>query len=140
MDASIVHILQEVNSTETTHKNKAKLIRFGMILLKKIGFRDDCTAKIFKATRQCVARWINRFLQFGIVGLEDLPRSGRPRLLNSIEEEIIDEQILSSLPKECNDEQPTGNSIKKNINDKLNVNISLISVYRLLNKLKYSYL
>ncbi len=37
-----------------------------------------------------------------------------------IEEEIIDDHILASVPKEYNEEQPTGNSLIKIIKEQLN--------------------
>lgn len=139
MEANIVQDLQEVNDSIEKSKNKAKLIRFGMVILKKIGFSDDTTADIFKVTRQSVAKWVKRFDKSGFVGLGDLPRSGRPRLLNNNEEKIIDNHILSAVPKEFSEQQSTGRSISVDINDLFNKKISLTSVYRILTKLEYSY-
>ncbi len=139
MDANISHILQQVNDTDLISKNKSRLIRFGMIVLNKLGFSHDFTAEIFKVTRQCVAKWVKRFCDFGFVGLKDLPRCGRPRSLDLDEEKVIDESILALAPKESIEEQLTGDSILKIIQKQLNKNISMRSIYRLLTKLKYSY-
>lgn len=139
MDANISYILQQVNDSELISKNKSRLVRFGMILLNKLGYSNDYTAEIFKVTRQCVAKWVKRFDDFGLVGLKDHSRCGRPKVLKLAEEKIIDESILSIMPKEKIEEQLTGDSVLKIIEKQFCKNISMRSVYRLLTKLKYTY-
>ena len=46
-------------------------------------------AKIYEVTRQTVSNWIEYWQEFGIVGLYDHPRSGRPPKLNFFEKETV---------------------------------------------------
>lgn len=104
-------ILQQVKSRLREMPEEVKKLK--QILSRRIdhnGNKERCSvvlsclemdsinkiAKIHSKPRQYVKRWLGRFLDGGILGLNDSPRSGRPNSLsaNSIEE--INEICLTS--------------------------------------------
>lgn len=57
-----------------------QVIRAKMILLAAQGLGNDDIAQQLGARREIVSRWRKRFFERRLVGLEDLPRTGRPRV------------------------------------------------------------
>src|SRR5215470_9879519 len=55
--------------------------RASIILLLTVGTAKQEIAEQLGIARQTVLRWEQRFLQRGIEGLNDAPRSGRPRII-----------------------------------------------------------
>ncbi len=63
-------------------KNNRKKERLHAICMIKINEHTIAeTAKEMFYTYQCVRNWLDRFEEFGLNGLEDLPRSGRSPLI-----------------------------------------------------------
>lgn len=59
------------------------------ILLSAQGFSIDDIARIRRTHRNSISRWINRWNKDGLASLEDLKRSGRPKILTDAEEDRI---------------------------------------------------
>ena len=63
-------------------KNNRKKERLHAMCMIKINEHTIAkTAKEMFCTYQCVRNWLCRFEEYGLEGLEDLPRSGRPPLI-----------------------------------------------------------
>lgn len=45
--------------------------------------------------RSCVAKWRKRYLEYGIEGLKDLPRPGKPRVITAEQETLVIEKACS---------------------------------------------
>lgn len=56
------------------------------LLLSHRGFKIDEIAQAYAVDRETVVRWFNRWEQWGIVGLQDQVRSGRPEKLTPQEQ------------------------------------------------------
>lgn len=57
-----------------------KVVRAKMILLAAQGLGNDDIAHQLGTRREIVSRWRKRFFEQRLGGLEDLPRTGRPRV------------------------------------------------------------
>ena len=57
-----------------------KVCRARMILLAARGLRNDEIAAALSVGRDVVSLWRKRFFQQRLAGLEERPRSGRPRI------------------------------------------------------------
>ena len=69
-----------------TNENFRVRNRSHAILLSAEGYPIDQIAVICKAHRNAVSRWLERWKEFGVDGLADGSRSGRPRVLSDVEE------------------------------------------------------
>lgn len=104
-------ILQQVKSHLIEIPEEVKKLK--QILSRRIdhnGIKERCSvvlsclemdsiskiAKIHSKPRQYVKRWLERFLDGGILGLNDSPRSGRPNSLSANSIEKINEICLTS--------------------------------------------
>jgi len=50
-------------------------------------------------TKQTVAKWRSRFVEFRLEGLLDAPRSGAPRMIDDGRVEAVVAKTLESMPK-----------------------------------------
>lgn len=57
----------------------AEVVRAKMILLAAEGGSNDAIAARLDTRREVVSQWRKRFFEDRLAGLEDHPRSGRPR-------------------------------------------------------------
>jgi transposase len=56
--------------------------RAKMILLAAEGWSNDAIARSLRTPREVVSLWRKRFFEQRLAGLEDQPRSGRPRVFS----------------------------------------------------------
>jgi transposase len=63
--------------------------RLHMVLLADRGFSVAQIAAIYECSAATVRQWLGRFASDGVVGLRDLPRSGRPRTADAAAREQI---------------------------------------------------
>src|SRR5439155_26015041 len=56
-----------------------EVLRAKMILLAAEGWSNDAIARSLRTRREVVSLWRKRFFEERLAGLEDQPRSGRPR-------------------------------------------------------------
>jgi transposase len=68
------------------------------ILLSFEKYPIDEIAGICGVHRNAVSRWIDRFNEFGLKGLGDVPKNGRPPILN-LEEQAITVEIAMRNPR-----------------------------------------
>lgn len=57
---------------------KRQYLRARVVLLAADGHINTSIAEKLDYTRDCVVEWRSRFVEQGLDGLSDLPRSGRP--------------------------------------------------------------
>ena len=60
-------------------RSYAEVVRAKMILLAADGLSNDVIAERCDTRREVVSQWRKRFFEKRLAGLEDHPRSGRPR-------------------------------------------------------------
>jgi transposase len=73
--------------------------RAQIVLLLGDGLSQGEVARRVGVTRPVVAKWLKRFVESGLDGLDDAPRSGRPRTV--LDEQVADivRQTLETTPK-----------------------------------------
>ena len=54
------------------------VVRAKIILMLHQGYSYDMVKAELKVGREAIAKWKKRFIQYGIEGLHDAPRSGKP--------------------------------------------------------------
>src|SRR5438874_13346917 len=68
-------------------------MRAHSVLLSNREYSIDEIADIYEADRDRVTAWIDNWLELRYEGLLDLPKSGRPPLLNEKEQEQVKELV-----------------------------------------------
>jgi transposase len=82
-------------SLEDVYRHDARFVvrqRAHAILLSAKGYTITQLQEIFAVDRDTVSAWITRFERFGMTGLQDLPRSGRPPIYT--DDEVLQLQAL----------------------------------------------
>jgi transposase len=139
MDANIIQILQEVNNEGQRSKVLKLVKRFTIVLLNKLDFSMGTIGRILNVSRNTVSYWCNRFEEDPHGGLMDLPRAGWPKILSSEEEKEVGELLDSSLEKITVESPLAGNDLKNFIKEQFNKICSLSYIYRVIEKLGFSY-
>jgi putative transposase len=93
------------------------------------------TAKLLKVERKTVRGWLKKFIKFGLDGLSDEHRSGRPPRLGKDQEPAFTEAVVQ-LQKDREGGRITGTDIQKLAEEKFNAKLSLDRIYTLLAQLK----
>ena len=76
----------------------AEQARARMILLSSQGLSGQEVSRRVGVTAQTVSKWRTRFDQYGIDGLTDAPRTGRPRTINDEKVHEVIEKTLQTKP------------------------------------------
>ena len=86
----------ELKTLEDAHKDHQTARvrkRAHVIILSNKGYKMQNIADICGLDRHAVSRVIDNWNEFGILGLYDAPRSGRPRILTPEDEEFVHELV-----------------------------------------------
>ena len=94
----------EEKTLEEVVKNQSharQRMRAHGVLLSHRGFKIDEIARIYAVDRDTVVRWFNRWEQWGIIGLQDQVRRGRPEKLTPEEQRRVQQlfKIHARAPK-----------------------------------------
>ena len=77
--------------------SQQKSIQMKMRLLALAHFKDGQSrtqiAKFLKVSRTSVNKWVQTFLEEGLEGLQEKPRTGRPAFLNTQQREQLSQYI-----------------------------------------------
>lgn len=97
------------------------------------------TSKMISIERHSIGIWYTRFKNFGLCGLEDLPKSGRPpKLARESESEFI--QNIVALQNSRNGGRVTGYDIQKMACDDFDADYADDSIYTVLKRLDVSWI
>lgn len=88
--------ISNLEELHKNHKNHAPRARSHAVLLNANGFTVSKIVEIIGVCRQTVATWLHEWENNGICGLIDLPRPGRPRILNNVQEIETIEHVQQS--------------------------------------------
>jgi transposase len=77
--------LEKMMKTSATYRNRT---RAHAILLSYKKYSIDAMADIFEVHRDTISRWLDSWHKFGVKGLKDAPKPGRPRVKSNGEQEI----------------------------------------------------
>ena len=121
---------------ETNARMRIRLLALSHI---KEGVSRTQTAKYLKVTRYSVNKWTSLFLNHGLMGLSEKPRSGRPAALTEAQLEQFKQYVISKSIK------PTGGRLMaldcvSYIESEFLVTFSIWNIYRLLHSLDFSWI
>src|SRR2546426_6916530 len=83
----------------THHPSRRARMRAHSLLLSHQRYPIPHIARIYQVDQRRVSAWIDRWQAWGLVGLYDRPRSGRPSLFNAEEQQKVYEYLDDS-PKD----------------------------------------
>ena len=76
-----------------TEKNKRMYQRLMILAHLKNGMSKAKISRVMLTSQSYIYTWLKRFQKEGIKGLQEKPRSGRPRLLASSAHEVLKQKI-----------------------------------------------
>lgn len=96
-------------------------------------------ADLLKVSRTSVNLWVSAFLEHGLTGLNEKPRSGRPFRLTKQQRALLTRYVESNAVKEGGG-RLQGADIQIYILEQFGVEYELSNIYRLLDKLGFSWI
>ncbi|GAD91194.1 hypothetical protein VHA01S_073_00060 [Vibrio halioticoli NBRC 102217] len=121
------------------HASKQKSIQMKMRLLALAHFKDGHSrtqiAKFLKVSRTSVNKWVQTFLEEGLEGLQEKPRTGRPAFLNVEQREQLS-QFIKSRAADSSGGRLTGAYIVQEFDKHYHPD----SIYYLLNHMGFSWI
>jgi len=133
--------LEELKRIERQEKDAGRSKRLRIIILAIEGWTAPALAMSVGLSRRICQRWVYRYNEEGLVGLDDQRRTSRPSLPIPTEqvEQLRERLAAGPLPE---DQVATlrGKDLQRILAAEFGVTRSLASVYHLLHKLGYSYL
>jgi putative transposase len=87
---------QELEKVSRSQKAESRIVTRARIILHSSGEKTyDEIMQLSNQSRGSVAKWRKRFLEFGIEGLTDLPRPGKPRVITAEQHALVIEKACS---------------------------------------------
>ena len=136
--------MQSINDIDfAALAKKEKNARKQQRLLALAHFKDGKSrykiAEYLKVSRTSVNKWVSDFLNYGLEGLNESPRSGRPTMLTPKQLE----QLAMYVEKQSGNTaggRLTGNDVQAYILSNFNVDYELSNVYRILHTQGFSWI
>ncbi|POB16808.1 IS630 family transposase [Vibrio vulnificus] len=123
--------------------SQQKSIQMKMRLLALAHFKDGHSrtqiAKFLKVSRTSVNKWVQTFLEEGLEGLQEKPRTGRPAFLNAEQREQLS-QYIKARAMDSSGGRLTGNDIHAYIVNEFGKHYPPDSIYYLLNHMGFSWI
>lgn len=123
--------------------SQQKSMQMKMRLLALAHFKDGQSrtqiAKFLKVSRTSVNKWVKTFLDEGLEGLREKPRSGRPPFLTPKQRELLG-QYIKTKAKNPEGGRLTGADIHTYIVENFDKHYHPDSIYYLLNHLGFSWI
>ena len=109
--------------------------RIHYVLLFSRGHAPDQIAALYEVDERTVQDWLERFRQHGAEGLDDRPRSGRPRLA-TVAAQTEAKRALTASPRETGDEQTlwTRRLLQRHLAERTGCYLSLPTLTRLMKR------
>src|SRR3989338_9085336 len=121
-------------------RNISGILRIIAITAIAAGDSIQKVADLMRTCTETIKNWINEFLWMGVSSLTPIKSTGRPKILNDSEEEII-KKILAKTPEKygfrggCWDSKKIGNFIKENFGK----TVSIKYILEILKKIGFSF-
>lgn len=123
--------------------SQQKSIQMKMRLLALAHFKDGQSrtqiAKYLKVSRTSVNKWVQTFLEHGLEGLQEKPRTGRPAFLTPEQREQLS-QFIKARASDSSGGRLTGNDIHAYIVNEFGKHYHPDSIYYLLNHMGFSWI
>lgn len=125
----------KISKRESNPQKRVRLM--AMALLKK-GRTMSGTAASLGVNRHTVGEWYRRYVNYGLDGLDNLPRSGRPSKISSEQEEAFIQRI-ENLQESKKGGRVTGYDIQEMARTEFNADYATRSIYTVLERLDISW-
>ena len=112
--------------------------RLRMVVHAKEGETGAKIAERLGCTDRVVRKWICRYNQGGLAGLKDLPRSGRPRHLESASDDDVRHRLDAGAQVQDGVCALRGEDVRRILQDEFGARYSLSGTYVVLHRLGYS--
>ena len=112
--------------------------RVRMVVQASEGETGAAIAQRFGCSSRAVRKWIARYNEGGLAGLKDLPRSGRPRHLESAKEEDVRRRLDAGAQAEDGVCALRGEDVRRILEEEFDARYSLSGTYVVLHRLGYS--
>jgi transposase len=129
----------DFSSLSKSAPNRNSYQRLMILAYLKEGKTRVETARLLYISTQKVSAWLKRFTEAGLEGLEDKPRSGRPRTLDACQHDLLKEKIEKA-QSELPGGRVRGKDIIQLIKDQWEVEYTLSGVYALLDHMGMSWI
>jgi transposase len=112
--------------------------RIHYVLLSARGYSPQQIARLYQVDERTVITWLSRYREAGVGGLDDLPRSGRPRLANGAARAEAT-GCLESTPDRSGALRTTWTRrlLQRHLGERLGCQLSVWSVTRLIHTLGF---
>ncbi|MGF1614426.1 MAG: IS630 family transposase [Gammaproteobacteria bacterium] len=120
-----------LESMHKNHPSHATRVRAHAILLSHWGYSIQAIADVHMVCRQTVSSWINHWETQGLVGLIDKPRSGRPRVLSEVQEQVVIEAVKKQ-PRKLK-------QVASELSEQFGINVTVSKLKRLCKQAGYSW-
>jgi transposase len=112
--------------------------RVRMVVHAKEGDTGAAIAQRLGCTDRAVRKWIHRYNEGGLAGLKDLPRSGRPRHLDSAREDDVRYRLDAGAQVQDGVCTLRGEDVRRILEEEFGARYSLSGAYVVLHRLGYS--
>lgn len=112
--------------------------RVRMVLHAQDGETSVAIAERLGCTDRAVRKWIRRYNERGLAGLKDLPRSGRPRHLETGREEDVRRRLDAGAQEHDGVCALRGEDVRRILKEEFGADYSLSGTYVVLHRLGYS--
>jgi transposase len=112
--------------------------RIHYVLLFARGYELGQIAQLYQVDERTVATWLERYRSAGVGGLDDRPRSGRPRLANGAAQAEAS-RCLQATPEAAGETRTTWTRrlLQRHLRERLGCGLSRSSVTRLIHRLGF---
>lgn len=112
--------------------------RIRMVVHAKEGETGVAIARRLGCTDRVVRKWIRRYNKGGLAGLKDLPRSGRPRHLESGRDDEVRQRLDAGAQERDGVCALRGDDVRRILEEEFGASYSLSGAYVVLHRLGYS--
>jgi putative transposase len=112
--------------------------RLRMVVYAKEGQTGVEIGRSLGCTDRVVRKWIRRYNELGLAGLKDLPRSGRPRHLETVKDEDVRKRLNAGARLEDGVCVLRGTDVRRILEEEFGARYSLSGTYVVLHRLGYS--
>ena len=138
MDVSIDQKIAELQCECRKSLNGMVAMRSILLIMEMSNISAEIINIVLGFCDRTKQEWIKRYIEQGIDGLNDLPRSGRPNFLSEDQRLLIKNAVKESSAKESTEKITSSEKIENKIKSDFNIEYSKSGIYNLLNRLGLS--
>lgn len=130
--------LEELRAAVRRSADADERDRVRMVVHAREGDTGAMIAQRLGCTDRAVRKWIRRYNEGGLAGLKDLPRTGRPRHLQSVREDEVRRRLDDGAQVQDGVCALRGEDVRRILEEEFGARYSLSGAYVVLHRLGYS--